>query len=62
MDFQLYFNSTYTGTDEDNRGQVGGDNNDPVTIAFMKGKARGQKKAKDKERKETMAKEKTERQ
>eukprot|EP00971_Amphidinium_carterae_P153650 3046617-Amphidinium_carterae.1 len=64
-----YFNSTYAGTEEDNRGQVGGvssydkenydneeyneeendeswdyDNNDPVTIAFMKVRARGQKK------------------
>eukprot|EP00971_Amphidinium_carterae_P351038 6491873-Amphidinium_carterae.1 len=66
-----YFNSTYTGTEDDNGGQVGGvsnhdnenydneeyneeeydeiwdyDNNDPVTIAFIKGIARGQRKGK----------------
>eukprot|EP00971_Amphidinium_carterae_P274855 5453900-Amphidinium_carterae.2 len=84
-----YFNSTYTGTNEDNEGQVGGvnnyddenydneeyydeeneenwdyDNNHTVTIAFMKGKAKGQRKgkAKEKERKETISKAKTERQ
>eukprot|EP00971_Amphidinium_carterae_P302765 6015951-Amphidinium_carterae.4 len=72
-----YFNSTYIGTDEDNRVQVGGvsnygnenydneeyneeeyddnwdyDSNDPVTIAFMKGKARGNGRRKRKRKRE----------
>eukprot|EP00971_Amphidinium_carterae_P165429 3279345-Amphidinium_carterae.1 len=59
-----YFNCTYTGTEDNHEGQVGGvsnydnendneeeydegwdyDDNDPVTIAFFRGKAKGQKK------------------
>eukprot|EP00971_Amphidinium_carterae_P005120 102160-Amphidinium_carterae.2 len=74
--------TTYTGTEGDNRGQVGGvsnvdnenydndeyneeeydenwdyDNNDPVMIAFNKGKAKGQRKRKRKERRQTKGKE-----
>eukprot|EP00971_Amphidinium_carterae_P155390 3081731-Amphidinium_carterae.2 len=76
-----YFNSAYTGTDEDNEGQVGGvsnyddenydnkgyydeenernwdyDNSDKVTIAFMNGKARGQRRGKGKGKKGDNAK------
>eukprot|EP00971_Amphidinium_carterae_P250194 4966550-Amphidinium_carterae.1 len=81
-----YFNSTYTGTNEDNRGTSGGVNNykeenyndenyeeaydenweyeasDKITIAFMKGKAKGQRTRKGKTGdNETMTKEKMER-
>eukprot|EP00971_Amphidinium_carterae_P004572 91536-Amphidinium_carterae.1 len=70
-----YFNSTYTGTEDSHKGQVGGvsnydnendneeynaeeydeswdyDNNDPLTVAFFRGKAKGQKKGKGKGKK-----------
>eukprot|EP00971_Amphidinium_carterae_P339288 6476988-Amphidinium_carterae.1 len=51
-----YFNSTYTGRNEDNRGTIGGvswgyDNDDKNTIACMKGKAKGLRKGKGKGKK-----------
>eukprot|EP00971_Amphidinium_carterae_P322365 6407076-Amphidinium_carterae.1 len=77
-----YQNSTYTGTEGDNRGQVGGvsnvgnenydndefnkeeydenwdyDSNDPVMIAFNKGKAKGQRKGTGKKGDNTKGKE-----
>eukprot|EP00971_Amphidinium_carterae_P288853 5735462-Amphidinium_carterae.2 len=59
-----YFNSTYTETDEDNKGQVGGvkmrrttkrsitrTGSTTITIAYMEGKAQGQRKGKGKGKK-----------